>query len=539
MTDTLSTSVNRATLWTLTGATRRADPWHEITLTATLTGPDGKSLRVPAFWDGGETWRFRLSAPRPGTYRLATECSDSADSGLHGKEATLEVAPLPSGESNPLNAHGAVEVAGRQLRHADGTPFHWLADTWWMLMSERVSWPDGFGKLVAHRRRQGFNTAQVVIGFQPDTTPFDGRDANAGGSPWHKDYASINPGFFQHADRRIEHMVDAGMLPVILGGWGYHMLFMGKERMISHWRYLVSRYGAWPVLWCLAGEGAMPYYLSKDPAAETQQLREAFPALAKAVHAADPWRHPVTLHCRRTSWDDTVDPSTLDFFMTQAGHFPNAPKIAIELLAIGRDRFPDHVIINSEPPYEGHGGTNWADTQRYSFWSSMLSGATGYTYGAAGVFQGNDRDRPTGDRPDGGAFDHAFWDDAIHFPGGEQIAKAHRLLVSLGHHEFTAHPEWASINIRGNHEAYPLPLRAFAAGIPGKVRVVYMPLRWYTWEGPLVRELEPGVRYKAAYLETDTLRRHELGVITGDARGEWRGPTLPHMFDWVLLLEAV
>jgi hypothetical protein len=541
VTDQLSTTIHRATLWTLTSAKQRKDPWSEITLVARLTGPDGKSVSVPAFWDGGEIWRFRLSAPAAGKYELETVCSDTGDTGLHGKQAVLEVGPAAVGETNPFSVHGAVRIAanGRHFEHVDGTPFYWLADTWWMLMSERVSWPDGFKKLTAHRVGQGFTVGQVVIGFQPDTTPFDGRDANAGGSPWHEGYSSINPGFFQAADRRIEHMVDAGILPLILGGWGYHLLFMGKERMISHWRYLVARYGAWPVLWCLAGEGAMAYYLSDDPATEVRQLQEAWPDVAKAVHQADPWQRPLTLHCRRYSWDDTTDPTTLDFHMTQAGHFPNAPRLAIEYLAIGRDRYPNQIIINAEPPYEGHGGTNWADVQRYSFWSSMLSGASGFTYGAAGVFQANDRERPTGNRPDGGAFDHAFWDDAIHFPGAEQVAKGHALLASLNSETFSVHPEWASIKLRGNHEAYLLPMRAFAAGVPGKLRVIYLPLRWYHWDGPLVQELEPGVRYKAAYIETDSMKRHEIGEITGDVNGEWRGPTLPHMFDWVLLLEAV
>lgn len=539
MSEQLNTTAYRPTLWTLTSSKSRKDPWGEITLAARMTGPDGAAQIVPAYWDGDETWRFRLSSAVPGTYRLVTECSDTGDAGLHGQTATLVVGAVPVRETNPLYAHGPINPVGRRFEHTDGTPFHWLADTWWMLMSERVAWPDGFKKLVGFRREQGFTVGQIVIGFQPDTTPFDGRDANAGGSPWHEGYSSINPGFFQHADRRIEHMVESGILPCILGGWGYHMLFMGKERMISHWRYLVARYGAWPVVWCLAGEGAMGYYLSKNLQDEIRQLQEAWPDVTRAVHEADPWSRPVTLHCRRTSWDDTTNPELLDFHMTQAGHLPNAPKIAIELLAVGRDRYPDKVIINAEPPYEGHAGTNWSDVQRYSFWSSMLSGASGYTYGAAGVFQANDRDRPTGNRPDGGAFDHVFWDDAIHFDGARQIAKGHELLVSLGHHLFEVHPEWASVTLRSGHEAYPMPLRPYSAGIPGKVRVIYLPLRWYHWNGPLVRDLEPGVRYKAAYLETDSLKRHEIGIVSGDANGEWTGPTLPHMYDWVLVMEAV
>ncbi len=168
---------------------------------------------------------------------------------------------------------------------------------------------------------------------------------------------------------------------------------------------------------------------------------------------------------------------------------------------------------------------------------ACCSGASAFTYGAAGVFQANDREAADRRyRPDGGAFDAAFWDDAMHFPGAEQIAKGHALLKRLGYHRFTVHPEWASAARAAISRAYRLPVRAFAAGI-GRGRVIYVPLRWYQWDAPLVRALEPGVRYRAAYLTTDTLERHELGTIAGDANGEWRGPVLPYMFDWLLLLE--
>lgn len=541
MADQLNTALHRATLWTLESGKDRADPWGEITLVAIATGPDGAVLRVPAFWDGGRTWRFRLSAPAVGKWTLVSECSDSADAGLHGQQATLTVAPARAAGDNRFDRHGPVQLAkdGGYFEHSDGTPFHWLADTWWMLATDRVSFPDGFSRLTARRREQGFSVVQIVVGFQPDTTPFDGRDANAGGSPWLQGYSSINPAYFQNVDRRLQHLVENGILACILGGWGYHSLFMGKARMLQHWRYLVARYGAWPVVWCLAGEGAMAYYLSKDKPADTKALQEVWPDVARLVRETDPWHRPLTLHPRKHSWDDTADPGTLDFQMTQAGHLPHAPKISLEELAIGRARFPNQVIINGEPPYEAHAGANLADVQRYSFWSSMLAGASGYTYGAAGIYQANDRERPTGDRPDGGAYDAVFWDESMMLPGGEQIARGHALLRALDHHLFEAHPEWSSIELRFGHEAYNWPIMAFAAGIPGKVRLVYMPLRWYHWEGPLIHKLENGVRYKAAYIETNTLKRHELGVISGNTEGEWRGPTLPHMFDWLLLLEAV
>ena len=536
----LTTEVYRAVRWTLESDRDRADPWGEVTLIGTAVGPDGKTLRIPADWDGGRTWRVRISLPAVGSWRLSTECSDAGDGGLHGHSAVVEVTPTATGETNPLWRHGPVQISadGSKFEHADGTPFLWFADTWWMLATDRVSFPEGFGRMTAKRRAQGFSVVQINIGFQPDTAPFDGQDSNAGGSPWSPGYAGINPAYFETVDKRLEHLVENGILPCILGGWGYHALFMGKERTIAHWRYIVARYGAWPVVWCLAGEGAMPYYLSRSRQDDIAALLALWPEVTRAVHDIDPWQRPLTLHPRLHSWDDTADPSTLDFHMTQAGHMPHAPATALTALAAGRERYPDRVIVNAEAPYERHGGTNLADVQRYSFWSTMLSGSGGHTYGAAGVFQANDRDRPTGGRPDGGAYDSVFWDEGIELPGAEQISRGHALLRSLDYYEFTPHPEWALLDLKVPQEEYNWPIRAFAAGIPGKVRVIYLPLRWYHWDGPLLQALEPSVQYRAAYVEPDTFKRHELGIVEGDAAGEWRAPTLPHLSDWLLVLNS-
>ena len=73
----------------------------------------------------------------------------------------------------------------------------------------------------------------------------------------------INPAYFDAADLRIQYLVEKGLVPCIVGCWGYHLPMYGEPAMKKHWRNLVARWGAYPVIWCLAGEGSMPYYLSK------------------------------------------------------------------------------------------------------------------------------------------------------------------------------------------------------------------------------------------------------------------------------------
>ena len=74
---------------------------------------------------------------------------------------------------------------------------------------------------------------------------------------------SINPIYFDMADLRIQWLVHSGLVPCIVGCWGYYLPLLGIEKMKKHWRYLVARWGAYPVIWCLAGEALMPFYLAK------------------------------------------------------------------------------------------------------------------------------------------------------------------------------------------------------------------------------------------------------------------------------------
>ena len=125
--------------WSFTASGNHADPFNEITLDILVTGPNGEEQRVPAFWAGGQTWRVRYASPTVGTYHWRSDCSDPSDTGLHGREGTLEVTPYEG--KNPLLLRGPLRVSTtrRHLEHIDGTPFFWLADTWWMALCDRLS----------------------------------------------------------------------------------------------------------------------------------------------------------------------------------------------------------------------------------------------------------------------------------------------------------------------------------------------------------------------------------------------------------------
>lgn len=115
---------------------------------------------------------MRYASPVTGTHSYRSLCSNKDDRGLHGVEEMVEITPYTG--DNPLYRHGPISISDdqRHFEHADGTPFLWLADTWWKGLSKRLSW-EGFQKLCADRRAKGFNTVQIVCGPYPDEEAFD------------------------------------------------------------------------------------------------------------------------------------------------------------------------------------------------------------------------------------------------------------------------------------------------------------------------------------------------------------------------------
>jgi len=523
---------NCVTEWSYSSGKTYRDPFNELALNVIFTAPDGRELKVPAFWAGGNTWRVRYASDQCGRHRFKTVCSDETNSDLHGREGELEVTPYEAGDA--LAKHGRLRVSAdlRHLEHVDGTPFFWLGDTWWMGLCRRLSWPGDFQTLTADRVRKGFTVIQIVAGLYPDMSAFDERGANEAGFPWEKDFKRINPYYFDMADLRIEWLVRSGLVPCILGCWGYYLTWMGADRMKRHWRNLVARYGAYPVVWCLAGEAAMPYYLSERKEEDRRTQKRGWTEVAAYVREIDPFHNPVTIHPTDCGRDQIEDPSLLDLEMLQTGHgdrrsIPNTVRKVVEAY----DRAPRMPVINGEVCYEGIGEACRQEVQRFMFWVCMLSGACGHTYGANGIWQVNTRRKPFGPSPHGMAWGHTPWEDACRLPGSIQLGLAKGLLERYEWWRFEPHPEW--VEPHWSHEDYNRP---YAAGIPGAVRVCFLP--WFT-QRATVKHIERGTAYRAFLFNPVNGDELDLGPVTPNGEGDWPLPLsrLPIYQDWILVLE--
>ncbi len=525
---------NQPTEWAFVSGRSYADPFSDVELDVVFTDPDGEELRAPAFWAGENVWRVRYASPKVGWHRYRTVCSDANNPDLHGQEGELEMQPYEG--DNPLFKHGPLRVSAdrRYLEHIDGTPFFWLGDTWWMGLCKRLAWPGEFQWLAADRVSKGFSVVQIVAGLYPDMAAFDPRGDNEAGWPWERDFTRINPAYFDMADLRIDYLVRAGLMPCVLGCWGYYLRWLGVEKMKQHWRYIVARWGAYPVVWCLAGEGSMPYYLSETREEDIAFQKQGWSEVGRYVREIDPYHRLVTIHPSTSARVTVDDESVLDFDMLQTGHgdrssLPNTVKLVTEAYA----REPRMPVVNGEVCYEGIGGASWQEVQRLMFWACMLSGAKGFTYGANGIWQVNRRSEPYGPSPHGMSWGHTPWDEAARLPGSRQLGLCKRLLERYDWPRFEPHLEWAE-----PHWTPDNYLRPYAGGIPGQVRILYWPLMW---GAPKVKALEPDARYRAFLFNPVNGDEHDLGRVEPDPNGDWSIPLrrLPIYQDWVLALERM
>jgi hypothetical protein len=512
-----------------------------------------KQWKIPAFWAGDKKWTVRFAPPTQGKYTYRVECSNKANSGLNGKEQTLSVAAYNG--NNPLLKHGFLRVSEnkRYFEYADGTPFLWLGDTWWKGLCGRITW-EGFQELTADRKAKGYNVVQIIGGGPfPDEPLFDERWKNEGGMPYEKDFEHLNPAYFDYADRRIKHLVENGIVPAIVGAWGWHTQMISNETIDDgkgkwfnrHWRYLIARYGAYPVIWIVAGEMRHPY------------LND----VAKYVRENDPYKHLTAMHPpgvpeMQSGRKVVKDESLVDFDFLQTAHneWASAP-ITVSQVTMSYSKTPPMPVVNGEVTYEWHKNQSRADLQRFMFWTCMLNGAAGHTYGAGGIWQMN-TEKVHGST----AYETVPWYVAMHYPGSTQLGLGKNLLEQYPWWRFEPHPEWVEPHSTtllephadwyDNHQRWAelkgrwdLP---YAAGIPGEVRFIYIPGNdSYQVKAPVVKRLEPNVRYRAFLFDPIWGRRFDLGVIQSASTdgavpvNEYQPPQLPSPQDWVLVLERV
>lgn len=495
-----------------------------------VTQPDGGQFKLPAF-NIGNHWFCHFAGSQLGPYTLESKCSTPEDIGLHGQKFSVTVTPYTG--DNALRRAGRLRVAADKshLVHVNGDPFLWIGDTWWMGLCGRLN-NDGFNMLLNDRLEKDFSLIQIIAGPYPDMDAWDprGRSDNRH-YPFEEGFARADAEYHGLAEHRIRAIVEAGLVPCIVGMWGYYLPQIGIDKVKRYWRHLVARYAALPVVWCICGEATMPYYLSEKKDEDAAAQKAGWTEVMRYVREIDGYHNPITIHPTQYGHEQVNDPSLMDVDMLQTGHsdietIPNVIKSVRAAVA----HEPKMPVVNGEVNYEGIMGRCWQNIIRLSFYHSMLNGASGFTYGANGIWQVNEQGKPYGPSPHGRAWGNTPWEEAMNLPGSRQVGLGGKFFARFPWWELQRQPDWYDESKKEN-DAYGVVV----AGIPRKLRIAYAPM---CWNPPTIKAIETDLQYSAYYFDPITGSEIALGPIKPDENGNWTPPFPPEVHDWVIVLQA-
>ena len=322
-----------------------------VRFSAVAKGPNGATLRLPGFYDGGGIWKVRLSAPQEGDWSLVTE-SDLPD--LAARTAGFRCVPNPS-----PRMHGGVRVDPQFPRHfvcEDGThffPLGYECDWLWALDLGRPN-PKATEAFLDQLAVNGFNYI-ILNTYAHDTSWRKGRTADDDFGPpplyaWegtneHPVHDRFNLAFWQHYDRVMQALQERGMTAHVMikvynkqANWPPR----GSAEEDLYFRWLVARYAAFPNLhWDLSKEANN----EKDRAYKLGRL--------EFLRRNDPYQRPITVHDDRQTYDAGAYDGVVDYRSDQQHSQWHA-----SLLAHRRQHaWP---VINVEFGYE-HGPAGLAD----------------------------------------------------------------------------------------------------------------------------------------------------------------------------------
>lgn len=371
-----------------------AHPFFDVELNGRFIAPDGEVRRVGGFWDGGKIWVLRFAPDQAGTWYWESECSDPENVGLATASGSFEV--LPYSGDDPYRKRGWPRVSenGRHLTYGDGTPFFYLACTAWE-MSWR-SYSHETDRYFSDRRAKGYNGVQMVVLSHRQFQEFGVVNRNGDSSLIGWDLGMLNPAYFRYLDSLIRKANDSGLLVTLVPLWaelawiqdkGGHRFTFTREEAHSLARYCAARYGAYNVLWIVAGD-------SKYGLPEQQEFWSEFATILDTVGGGE---HLITVHT--SGWDASWnyfggDVPWLDFHTYHSSHLADND---YQWLAPGEGYplEPAKPIANGEQVYEDiynnfHPDSTRIDRRyvRQAAWESFLSGAyVGCIYGANSIWQ--------------------------------------------------------------------------------------------------------------------------------------------------------
>ncbi len=396
-----------------TSLTAYEDPLYDAELDVVFTNVDtGTSFTMPAFWDGGTTWKVRYALTELGKWTWTTVCTDEANTGLHGQSG--ELACVAYGGELDIYKHGFIktEAGTRYFMYADGTPFFYLGDTHWTLPLESIDSinpEEGLGEYISisqetadqygitsmfkhimdYRAEQGFTVIQSQqLGI------YNGVSGNswlgdAEGTIFTHGVNDMILAKFQELDRYFAYIAEKGFVHA-------HTQFSYPEELIEIYleggideatidtlcRYWVARYAAYPVMWTTAQEADHSYGGYNGCTPETNP----WPMVMQSIAKYDPYDHPSSCHMQNTGWTpfDEFIFDDLPEYTWYAAQFhisaPDGQKLNFSMMEELWNRSEAKPVVYYEGKYDHHRfGTKMSGMQG---WLAYLNGQFGHGYGS-------------------------------------------------------------------------------------------------------------------------------------------------------------
>lgn len=398
-------------------------PYGDALLDVRFEHESGRTETVPGFWDGGDVFRARFAPPETGEWTWTTVADDpgldaagtfEAEAGENGTE--------PGEDAAPLHDHGYLEAGERALRHADGEPFFWLADTAWAASTRATR--EEWAEYLDYRVDQGYTVVQVNALRQHDASrphdriPFE---------DW--DLSRPNHDYFRHLDDLVAMAHDRGVVPALVALWfeyaGANLDWdvdddlrheHSPEQARTLGRYLGARYGAYGVAWLVSGDtnfegSSLPIFRAAGRA-----LGDACQYPLRTAHM--PGGHDTPPAVNDEDW--------LDFHVYQSGHTHDLGRPERQART-NRALHPARPVLNGEPFYaemrDYHTGeVSDRETVRAAGWVSVLAGANaGLTYGALGIWPWHREGDSFPAADTWGEPDH--WDEVLPLPSAADYAR--------------------------------------------------------------------------------------------------------------------
>jgi hypothetical protein len=507
-----------------------SNPYLEVTAEAVFTRPDGATWRIPLFWDGGQTFRVRVSPDLTGPWSYRVQ---SSDPGLQNRSGRFVV--IPSTKA------GGLVTRGSHFARQNGDAFFFLGDTAWSYFT------DVPGENHARPQAEAYARARAAQGFNVIHSMLlsEGGDGNSGGPPWHSiGEEKINPAYFREAESRIAFANGQGLTVGVALAWGNKGrgekfpwgLIPGRAARERYARYVAARLAAYDTYFLISGEWHAE--LRTRPKESEAEIFREFLALGDAFRAAEPHHrlvgiHPMTAH-------GSVREFTIAPWMSFADYQQNYSNLHGRAVLSRGGRGP---VVNSEYSYhlrdqngDGHPDKDNSyslEDMRHASWDIALAGAYLVTGFGTTYFGG---------RRDPGPFDldaakNRDWETQIGYLKSffsslpfERLLPADELVSSA----LLREGDWfeAVASAPGGRAHHPPKLAYWCLAIPGETYVAYV-------RGASAEiHIDLGARartYRIRQFNPRTGSFETLSETLIKARFSYRPPD---SLDWVVLLEA-